>query len=120
MREPEYRRLRRKIEAEYQEKLKALDLVFRMSGGASAKNGDQNARKSKGAVSQAVRNALSRIGGEFDVRDVEKQIKINDPTSNFKRASISSTLKRMAEDGDEIICTEKGKGKRVSKYRGKE
>jgi hypothetical protein len=118
MREPEYRRLKKKIEAEYREKLNALDMVFRMSGGASPKNGDQGGRKSKGAVSQAVRNALPRISGEFGVLEVEKQIKLDDPISSFKRASISSTLKRMAVDG-ELTCTP-GKGKRASKYRRKQ
>jgi hypothetical protein len=119
MREPEYKRLRRKIEAEYHEKLKALDMVFSMSGGASDRNGGQETRKSKGAVSKAVRYALPKISGEFGVREVEKQIKIDDPTTTFKRASISSTLKRMATDG-EIVLTGEGKGKRASKYRRKQ
>jgi hypothetical protein len=119
MREPEYRRLRRKIETEYQEKLRALDMVFRMSGGASSRNDDEGARKSKGAVSQAVRNALPKLTGEFGVREVEKQVQDDDPTSNFKRASISSTLKRMAEDEEVIVRTGEGKGKRGSKYRRK-
>jgi hypothetical protein len=116
MKEPEYRRLKRKIEDEYQEKLKALDMVFRMSGGASTKNDKQAGRESKGAVPQAVRNALQRMTGEFTVREVEKQIKIADPTSAFKRASISSTLKRLAKD-EEIVCIEEGKGKRGSKFK---
>jgi hypothetical protein len=116
MKEPEYRRLKQKIEDEYQEKLKALDMVFQMSGGASVKNGKQGGRESKGAVPQAVRNALQKLSGEFTVREVEKQIKIVDPTSAFKRASISSTLKRLAKD-EEIVCVEEGKGKRGSKYK---
>jgi hypothetical protein len=116
MREPEYKRLKRKIESEYQEKLKALDMVFRMSGGISTKNNNQDARKTKGAVPQAVRNALQKITGEFTVRDIEKQMKADDPTSAFKRASISSTLKRLAKD-EEIVCVVEGKGKRASKYR---
>lgn len=119
MKELEYRRLKRRIEDEYQEKLKALDMVFRMSGGASSKNGEQG-RTSKGVVSQAVRSALLKMSGEFGVRDIEKQIKTDDPTSAIKRASISSTLKRMAEDETEITCTEKGRGKKVSKYRRKQ
>jgi hypothetical protein len=119
MREPEYRRLKKKIETEYREKLDALDMVFRMSGGSSPKNGEQGGRISKGAVSQAVRRALPRMTGEFGVREIEQQIKIDDPTSVFKRASISSTLKRMAEDEDEIVCTKKGKGKGGSQFRKK-
>jgi hypothetical protein len=70
-------------------------------------------------VSRAVQNALLKLTGEFGVREVEKQIKIDDPTSNFKRASISSTLKRMADDEEEIVRTGEGKGKRASKYRRK-
>lgn len=118
MREPEYKRLRRKIQAECDEKLKALDLVYRMSGGMS-KRDDQNGRSSKGVVSRAVRNALQRMTGEFGVREIEKQIKLDDPASSIKRASISSTLKRMAEDEGEreIVRTGEGKGKRASKYR---
>jgi hypothetical protein len=116
MREPEYKRLRRKIEDEYHEKMKALDMVFGMSGGTSPKNG-ANARKTKGAVPEAVRKALQKTTGEFTVRDIEQQIKLDDPTSNFKRASISSTLKRLV--GEEITITEEGKGKKGSKYRRK-
>jgi hypothetical protein len=118
VREPEYKRLKRKIEDEYHEKLRALDMVFGMSGGSSAKSGTNGARKSKGAVPQAVRNALQKITGEFSVRDIEQQIKVDDPASNFKRASISSTLKRLV--GEEIIMTNEGKGKRGSKYRRKQ
>jgi len=116
MREPEYRRLKRRIEAEYHEKLKALDLIFRMSGGSSTVSGEKSSRTSKGAVSEAVRNAVSRMTAEFGVREIEDQIRKDDPTSNVKRASISSTLKRMATD-EEIKLTEEGKGKRGSKYR---
>jgi hypothetical protein len=118
MREPEYKRIKKKIETEYHEKLRALDMVFRMSNASLVKNGGQDARKSKGAVPQAVRNALHKITGEFTASDIESQIKTDDPTSIFKRASISSTLKRLAED-EEIICTTEGKGKRPSKYRRK-
>lgn len=117
VREPEYKRLRRKIEAEYREKLVALDMVFAMSGGPS-KNSSEESRKSKGAVPSAVRNALLKINSEFDVRDVEKQIKEDIPNSNFKRASISGTLKRLVK-GEELVVTSEGKGKRGSKYRRK-
>lgn len=116
MREPEYKRLKRKIEDEYHERIKALDMVFSMSGGTSPKNG-VNTRKTKGAVPEAVRKALQKTTGEFTVRDIEQQIKLDDPTSNFKRASISSTLKRLV--GYEITITEEGKGKKGSKYRRK-
>ena len=119
MREPEYNRLKRKIKAEYDEKLRALDMVFHISGGTANRNGEKGGRKSKGAVSQAVHKALPRMTGDFGVREIEEQIKIDDPTSAFKRASISSTLKRMSEDKDgELTCTP-GKGKRASKYRKK-
>jgi len=118
MREPEYKRLKRRIETEYHEKLAALDMVFRMSNSSTVKNGNQDTRKSKGAVPQAVRNALHKLSGEFTASEVEAQMKTDDPTTNFKRASISSTLRRLAGD-DEIVCTVEGKGKRPSKYRRK-
>ena len=119
MHEREYKKLKREIQAEYDEKIKALEMVWRMSGGAS-----QSASKNsgtaigKGSLLQAVRYALPKISGEFTLREVIKQIQADNPVfaETLKRASLSSTLKRLAND-KEIVLVMEGKGKRASKFR---
>jgi hypothetical protein len=117
MRDAEYHRLKKRIQQEYDEKIKALDMVFRISGGGSPAR-EANTRSSKGAVGQAVRAAIQKMSGNFVVRDIENQLKSDDPTSKIKRASISSTLKRLADD-DEIKLVEEGKGNKGSIFHRK-
>jgi hypothetical protein len=116
MHEREYKRLKRQIQAEYDEKLKALDMVWKMSGGI-APNSSKSVRGGKGALLEAVRLALPRLSGEFSVKDVEKQIQSDNPTLTVKRASLSSTINRLALDKDGIVLVLKGKGKRPTIYK---
>jgi hypothetical protein len=117
MREPEYRRLKKKIEDEYRDKLKALDMVYRMAAPSNSHDNGNDARQSKGVVRQAVLKSLQSISGDFSAREVENQIKIDDPTATYNRASISSTLKRM--ENHSIVVVLQGKGKRPTSYRKK-
>jgi hypothetical protein len=119
MHESEYKRLKRKIQAEYDEKIKALETVWTISGGAKKSPANNSVNNvGKGALRQAVRNALPKLGGDFTAKDVEKQMQVDNSTlaATVKRASISSTLNRLALD-KEIVVVLIGKGKRSTTYR---
>ena len=74
----------------------------------------------RGSLQGAVRDALPHIGGDFTLRHVYNQIVLNDPVLagkiKDKMPSISSVLKRMADD-KELVLVEAGSGKRPSTYR---
>jgi hypothetical protein len=115
----EYERLKVEAAAEYRRKLEAIETVWRMSGGASQNDADAQATTlGKGSLHQAVKNAVQVISGEFTHRDVEKQIQVSDPAiaAKVKRPSLSSALKRLADE-KEIVLVSAGRGKRASKYR---
>jgi len=122
MNQREYERLKADALSEYKRKLDAIEMVWRMSGGANQTGASSNSflesSVGKGFLSQAIRNALKLLPGEFNIRDVEKQILAIDQAlaSRIKRASLSSALKRLEEE-KEIVLVEKGKGKRASRYR---
>jgi len=118
----EYERLKADAQAEYRRKLEAIETVWKMSGGQNGvtANSPQFARVGKGTLQEAVRAALPNIGGEFTLRNVYNQIVLDDPLLaeriKDRLPSISSALKRMADD-HELVLVEAGSGKRPSKYR---
>ncbi len=118
MQEREYRRLRRRIEAEYQEKIKALDMVYQMSNGTASKGleASRTSNAKKGALLNVVRKVLPDIHGEFTQRTVIEKLREKNPDVAVKRASLSSTLRRLADD-KEIELLELGAGKRPSRYK---
>src|SRR5437879_1070823 len=119
MNQREYERLKGEAAAEYKKKLEAIDLVWRMSGGTSQNGSNPDVgHVGKGSLLQAVKQAVQFLTGEFTLRDVEKQIQATDSVfaAKIKRPSLSSTLKRLAEDKD-IVLVAAGSGKRASKYR---
>lgn len=118
MKEREYRKLRNEIEAEYHKKIEALDLVWKMSCGETAANGAAGQVFGKGTLLKAVRQALEGLRGDFVLKDVVERIRVNNSSfaATLKRASLSSTLKRLAKS-HEIEVVEPGKGKRASTYR---
>jgi len=117
MNEREYGRLKAEAEAEYRRKLDAIEMVWKLSGGA-AKNGTEFAVLGKGSLLKAVRDAIVHLQDEFTVHDVEQYIIRNNPTvaPSLKRPSLSSALKRLEKQNLVAIST-KGTGKRASKYR---
>jgi len=119
MNEREYRRLKDEAKAEYDRKLDAIEMVWKLSGGTSA-NGAQNTSVSvgKGLLQKAIRLALEDIPNEFTIRDAEDWIRRNNASlaATLKRPSLSSALKRLAGEGV-ILLTSTGSGKRPSKYR---
>lgn len=125
MNEREYAKLRKQIEAEYFQKLGALDMVYAMSGGSSTGRSSAGAPRNdfrkpavgKGELARAVRDAVDFQTGIFTVRDVENRIIESRPElgPTINRASLSSALKRLAKDSY-IITHELGRGKRATKY----
>jgi len=118
MKEREYHKLRNEVEAEYRKKIEALDLVFKMSSNGVGGNGTTGQVFGKGTLLKAVRQALEGLRADFVLKDIVERIRVNNPSfaATLKRASLSSTLKRLA-DSHEIEVVELGRGKRASKYR---
>lgn len=114
MNEREYNKLRVKVEAEYHEKLKALELVYKMSGGAK---GGGSSAFTNGNLANEVRKAVESQPGIFNVRDVVKSIVSANPgqTSELNKTSISGVLRRLEADR-QIVLVERGKGKRATTY----
>lgn len=119
MNDREYQRLKRQIEAEYHQKLDALEMVFRMS--TNARRNGVEARISgprRGVLLSVVRGVLPDIRGEFTQHSVIEKLHENNPEIEIKRASMSATLRKLADDG-EIELLQLGSGKRPSRYRVK-
>jgi hypothetical protein len=103
--------------AQYRRTIEAIETVWKMTGG-TRQNGtnDQSVSVGKGALRQAVVDAIQIMPASFTWREVEKQIKSATPDLAIKRASLSSVLKRLEKD-KEIILVAVGSGKRPSTYR---
>ncbi len=119
MKQAEYERLKSDALTEYKRKIDAIETVWKMTGGVTLNAATvEGPGISKGALQQAILVALQALPGEFTLRDIEKQIQINDSVfaAKIKRPSISSALKRLADD-KKIALVTLGKGKRASTYR---
>jgi hypothetical protein len=114
MHQREYDRLKKQIEGEYRDKLRALDLVWKMAGkNSSAKpKGDPK----EGSLASFVRQAVERIGGRFTLRDVVAGCEADSSTDvEIRLPSVSGILKRMADQGA-IKVVEQGSGRRPTIY----
>ena len=111
--------MKAEIEADYRHKMEALELVWNMARGAN-RNGAEaaSATLGKGTLLKAVRPILSDLSGDFTLHDVMKKISLSNPSlaAKLKQPSLSSALKRLAEDGV-ITLVSRGSGKRASIYR---
>jgi hypothetical protein len=113
MREREYLRLKRQIEAEYRQKLEALELVWKMSG----KVAGRPERIPRVALQQLVRAFLDEAhDGEFTVDEVFKYVRLQTPGVVLNRASLSGVLQRFVRNG-ELELVSRGKGSKPSRYR---
>lgn len=120
MNDREYRRLKHQIEAEYQQKIHALEMVWTMANRARRnETGVRSDRPRKGALLALVRNVLPQMRGEFTQHTVLEKLRENNQTMDIKRASMSATLRKLSDDG-EIELLELGSGKRPSRYRVKQ
>jgi len=113
MREREYLRLKRQIEAEYRQKLEALELVWKMSG----KVGGRPERLARVALQQFVRAFFAEAyDDEFTVDDVFRYVRQQTPGVVLNRASLSGILQRFVRNG-ELELVSRGKGSKPSRYR---
>jgi hypothetical protein len=116
----EYDRLKLEAEAGYRRTLEAIETVWKLSGGAAPQNGasSQQSTVGKGALQQAVKATFQFLPPSFTLRDVETHIRAMNPAlaAKIKRPSLSSVLKRMADD-NQIVRMTTGSGKRASTYR---
>jgi hypothetical protein len=114
MNEREYERLKRQIRQECAEKLKALETVWAMARNRkSDETNDIDSRK--GEVLAMVKEAIKDLHGPFTQREIRTALAHMNPDVKLKRASVSSALRRLAQDGT-IMVLETGKGKRSTKY----
>jgi hypothetical protein len=113
MKEREYLRLKRQIEAEYQEKMQALDLVWRMAGKPEQRAG----RLPRAEIQQFVRSFVNEWrDGDFSVDDVINYVRQQAPSSVLSRSSLSKALRRLALNRQLEIAAQ-GKGRKPSRYR---
>jgi hypothetical protein len=113
MREREYLRLKRQIEAEYRQKLEALELVWKMSG----KVAGRPERIPRVALQQLVRAFLDEAhDDEFTVDEVFKYVRLQTPGVVLNRGSLSGVLQRFVRNG-ELELVSRGKGSKPSRYR---
>ena len=113
MREREYLRLKRQIEAEYRQKLEALELVWKMSG----KVAGRPERIARVALQQFVRAFFAEAyDDEFTVDDVFRYVRQQTPGVVLNRASLSGILQRFVRNG-ELELVSRGKGSKPSRYR---
>ncbi len=114
MNDREYDRLKKQIEAEYRTSLDALERIWKLS----RKQDASAASNGRGDLLAAVRQAVSEKHGIFNLREIEEAMKRRNSGMTIRRASLSSTLMRLVEDGD-LEVVEKGKGRMPSTYKQK-
>ena len=115
MNEKEYERLKRAIREEHEEKLKAIEIVWKMAG--NTRGSGTAKRGPKGEVLKVVKRAIETITSEFTHHHVLETAKQADPRMlGLNRASVASALRRLAADGV-LAIVQQGKGKRPSLYR---
>ena len=127
MNQREYEKLKRQFKEEYDQKLAALELIYRASNkpdntfqkpkkSTSSLNGERAPRTP--GIKETVRNILPEINKDFTLHDVEDKLAESDSeiAAKIKKASLSSVLKRLEAEGD-IVIVERGTGKRPSIYR---
>lgn len=117
MKEPEYLRLKRRIEADYQRRLDALTMVWEMARDSDAEHRSRGTPRA-GGVRQAVDAAVAAIPGEISVQVVERWIGQQHPDlrDGLKRPSLSQALKRLTNSGV-LEVVNRGAGKRPTIYR---
>lgn len=114
MHQREYDRLKKRIEAEYREKLGALDLVWKMAGNSGSTK--VRATPLESSLVDSVRRALDQITGSFTIKTVSEGCAAILPDGKwFAGTSVSVILKRMADDG-QLTIIERGRGRKATIY----
>ena len=120
MKEPEYLRLKAKIEKEFKYKLDALETVWKMAStnGHLPDSNRPKRRRRTGGLNSAIKPLLPALKtvGTFSQPKVLEMLRSAQPELEVTAAAVSSALRRLAEDGD-INLVEQGAGQRASTYR---
>ena len=120
MNEREYDRLRKKAQDEYNEKIKALELVWKMAGGGASRNG----AKPRASSSNGLRQAIVEVIGEGGLPETFNQNHVlsalekikPDVAARVRRPHLSITLRKLSDE-EFLELVEVGKGKRPTSYK---
>ncbi len=123
MQEREYKRLKHQFKTEYEQKLRALELIWQASRGATRNGSLSKATKApsapakRGSQLDAIRTAVKEMDKEFTIREVLREIVRTNPdvAKLIKPTYLSTALKRLSETG-EILLVVGGVGKQASRY----
>ncbi len=105
---------------DYKEIIAAIEKVWRLlkqpKGDASLSASGR--RVKRGELAAAIREAIDAAHQTFTAPEVAEWLKTHNPdlTEKTARSSVSSYLRRLAEEG-KIVVIEKGAGKRPTKYK---
>ena len=108
----DYQLMKKKIESEYREKLKALEILFPefsiQEKAEKAKNNDAPSSQ-RGELSKLIKRAIDAHPAEqFDLQTVRKWILEIDPQMHTSGSSISGKLIRLEKKGYIVIVDEGG------------
>lgn len=110
----EYKRLKEEIEAEYQKKKEALEMIWRMSqkhNGGNVSDGE----RSNISVSDSIRIVIDSLSGDFTADNIQQGLKDHN-VKGANRLLITNTLHRLSRR-NEIVVVKKGVGRTPSIYR---
>jgi hypothetical protein len=119
----EYNQLRHRIEHDYQEKLRALELVWTISQAAPAHNGHNQPRTPKAleaesALETATRKAIADLP-YFSIAEIDGEIRKASPQMAVKRSLLQALIRRLVARG-EVVFVEGRRGKPTAIYRRSE
>lgn len=110
----EYKRLKDEIDAEYQKKKEALEMIWRMSQKHNGVNVSDGERSSI-TLSDAMRKLISNFPGDFTANDIQQGLKDHN-IKGVTRLAITNTLNRLLRR-NEIDVIKKGRGRSPGLYR---
>ena len=139
MRDSEYRRTKRELEAELEiardtlakveSKVAALDLLWKEHfckpqptestpehASQVPANTNEKIAVFNGQAQSLIDEATNEFSENFGVREVEKRIQANHPDKTVNRTTIAGRLRKLVDDG-RLQLIEAGQGRRPGKFR---
>lgn len=110
----EYKKLKEEIDAEYQKKKEALEMVWHMSQKHN-KDNVSGANNTDVSFSDSVRKVIAGLTGDFTVNEVKQGLE-DHGVKEVDRLAITNTLHRLFRR-KEIEVVRKGAGRTSSVYR---
>ena len=112
----QYKKLKEEIEAEYQKKKDALEMVWRMCQKQNG-SGVSGAEHSASTISDAVRRVIEGLANDFTANDIQQGLK-DHSVKGIQRIAITNTIHRLCRRG-ELEVVKKGRGRMSGVYRKK-